>query len=668
MRLRLHISKDILRRYIQKTNSFYFYLPRFTLFFVNWINFLHHSKTKNKSLIFILKPKNQLFNYNWVNLTKDYPTTALCEFIFRVTRLLKFWSQIAFVVFYFIFGVYKTKIKNREKMYHIFNTLLLINQKQLTLNTYKTYIASNKYLCLQYRYSMFYQNKKLVFNWLIERSANGLSYLIFWSFKCSLINFVSANSKILISIADGVLPFKLDLAETWRWFVKDVYALKTGYKYWFKITKIITSILSPLFQNFNLYYHKFSKNPLLLKKYLAIIYQYERLLINIRQTRLLSINKIWDKSFLLFAFFFSLDIKHTPVSNLVVNKYRTLKVIRPLLNFTHVTRNQRVVYFTNLTRFLKRFYLRKSKKTLLKNFNGIKYFQKLWLIGLVGVKLLKLTKFVFKKYYFNLHQLTLPTTLKKKIKLSTLNSNNVKNKKQPFFFNIYTHNIYYTKSFWFNYSHYFVIKKNIQALFNHQKQLRLAFLKFANQYIDSKTKKMHIFYLSTKMLIFRYRRRDYVRNVCFFVLKKIYKRFLKNGHKNLAQKFFINFLQDFKYSYNKSVYNIFFNFITKIKRGATVRPMFKSGITYQIPFALTFSKYIYFTLVYLLNQIKNDMNLTKCYTALKEILIIYTKQKVKTNQFSKKVYFKSHLFNNKMLKYCKYIKTNQSYLYTMFPF
>lgn len=179
---------------------------------------------------------------------------------------------------------------------------------------------------------------------------------------------------------------------------------------------------------------------------------------------------------------------------------------------------------------------------------------------------------------------------------------------------------------------------------------------------------MHIFYLSTKMLIFRYRRRDYVRNVCFFVLKKIYKRFLKNGHKNLAQKFFINFLQDFKYSYNKSVYNIFFNFITKIKRGATVRPMFKSGITYQIPFALTFSKYIYFTLVYLLNQIKNDMNLTKCYTALKEILIIYTKQKVKTNQFSKKVYFKSHLFNNKMLKYCKYIKTNQSYLYTMFPF
>lgn len=49
-------------------------------------------------------------------------------------------------------------------MYHIFATLVLINQKQLTLNTYKTYIASNKYLCLQYRYSMFHQNKKSVFN------------------------------------------------------------------------------------------------------------------------------------------------------------------------------------------------------------------------------------------------------------------------------------------------------------------------------------------------------------------------------------------------------------------------------------------------------------------------------------------------------------------------
>ena len=92
--------------------------------------------------------------------------------------------------------------------------------------------------------------------------------------------------------------------------------------------------------------------------------------------------------------------------------------------------------------------------------------------------------------------------------------------------------------------------------------------------------------------------------------------------------------------------------------------MFKSGITYQIPHALTGIRSLYVTLTYLLNQFKSETDLQKCYLMLKEILIIYTQQKISNKR---KIIFKNHIFNNKMFKYCKYIKTYQSYLHQMFP-
>lgn len=440
---------------------------------------------------------------------------------------------------------------------------------------------------------------------------------------------------------------------------------------------MVSSHLRPLLNGFNIYRAKFGNNPLLVKKFLSVISVYDALLTQIRKNKFLIVNQVRDPKLLYFCFFMSLDIECTPICNTILNFYRKRWVFAPLLKFLDRQKAQRTRYLQQLKNFTTQCLLNPGKNV--KTFvSGIaKGLKSSWLTYFKQIKFLKFLVFYARAQYiykldhgkflyedlYNLADKTKKSVGYSKRKYHAQYSLNLMLSKIYLLINPYLSNCSLdTKR-----DHYANLYVN-SSLYVQIKNFKFHFFSISQKYLMHQLKHRKIISYTITRLAKLSSRHDTIRNICFLVFKKIYKRFIKKGRKLLAQKFFNNFLRSFKYTSQKPIYTIFFNFITKVKRGLTVRPMFKSGITYQIPFALTFSKYLYFTIVYLLNQIKNDTNLTKCYTILREILVIYTTQKIKKTKYSKKIYYKNHIFNNKMLKYCKYIKTHQSYLNTMFPF